>query len=55
VIVTPSIDFVRQNCNKALVLAHGKQLYFGEPTKAVSVYLTDLNMSLGTEGSKNRF
>jgi ABC-type polysaccharide/polyol phosphate transport system ATPase subunit len=55
VVVTHSIDFVRKNCNKSLVLAHGKQLYFGEPTKAVSIYLTSLNMSLGTADSGNRF
>ena len=55
VVVTHGVEFVRKSCNKALVLDHGKQLYFGEPTKAVSVYLTQLNMSLGTQESGSRF
>jgi ABC-type polysaccharide/polyol phosphate transport system ATPase subunit len=55
VVVTHGVEFVRKSCNKALVLDHGKQLYFGEPTKAVSVYLTQLNMSLGTQETGSRF
>jgi ABC-type polysaccharide/polyol phosphate transport system ATPase subunit len=55
VVVTHSIDFVRNNCNKALVMAHGKQLYFGEPSTAVSVYLSHLHLSLGTQQSATRF
>ena len=55
VVVTHSIDFVRNNCNKALVMAHGKQLYFGEPLTAVSVYLSHLHMSLGTQERGTRF
>jgi ABC-type polysaccharide/polyol phosphate transport system ATPase subunit len=55
IVVTHGVQFVRESCNKALVLDHGKQLYFGEPEKAVSVYLTQLNMSLGTKESGSRF
>jgi ABC-type polysaccharide/polyol phosphate transport system ATPase subunit len=55
VIVTHSLQFVREHCNKALVLSHGKQVYFGEPHTAVSAYLNDLHMSLTTRGGDSRF
>lgn len=55
VVVTHSIDFVRNNCNKALVLSHGKQIYFGEPKTAVAAYLTDLDMALSKKETEGRF
>ena len=55
VVVTHSIDFVRNNCNKALVMEKGQQLYFGESSTAVSIYLSHLHMSLGTQESGTRF
>jgi len=41
-VVTHSVTFVREHCNKALVLSGGRQLYFGDPRQAVAHYLTDL-------------
>jgi len=55
VVVTHSIDFVRNSCNKALVLSHGKQVYFGEPKTAVAAYLTDLHMALSKKETEGRF
>lgn len=55
VVVTHSIDFVRKSCNKALVLSHGKQIYFGEPKTAVAAYLTDLDMALSKKETEGRF
>lgn len=48
VVVTHSIDFVRKHCTKALVLSGGRQVYYGEPSTAVSAYLADRNLSVTT-------
>ncbi|HAT2115966.1 TPA: ABC transporter ATP-binding protein [Legionella pneumophila] len=49
VVVTHSTQFVVQKCNKALLLSKGKQIYYGDPTKAISLYLNELHMQ-PTEG-----
>lgn len=45
VIVTHSVSFVAQKCNKALLLVKGKQHYYGDPQIAVSHYLNELHIS----------
>lgn len=45
ILVTHSVSFVRQYCNKALVLSRGRQIFFGDPQQAVSCYLNDLQLS----------
>ncbi|MBL7480020.1 ABC transporter ATP-binding protein [Legionella bononiensis] len=44
VVVTHSTQFVVQKCNKALLLSKGKQVYYGDPAKAISLYLNELHM-----------
>nr|MBP7653145.1 ABC transporter ATP-binding protein [Candidatus Dependentiae bacterium] len=45
VIVTHSVSFVKQKCNKALLISHGKQIYYGDPDIAVTYYFNELHMS----------
>lgn len=44
VVVTHSTQFVLEKCNKALLLSHGRQVYYGDPSKAISMYLDELHM-----------
>ena len=44
VVVTHSSQFVVEKCNKALLLSKGKQLYYGDPSKAIALYLNELHM-----------
>lgn len=44
VVVTHSTHFVLEKCNKALLLSHGKQIYYGDPGKAIALYLNELHM-----------
>jgi ABC-type polysaccharide/polyol phosphate transport system ATPase subunit len=55
IVVTHSLQFIREQCNKALVLSHGQQIYFGEPKTAVSAYLNDLQISQSLNYSDTRF
>ncbi len=50
IVVTHSVAFVREQCNKAMVLSNGRQIYFGEPVQAVSTYLADLHLSPADAG-----
>ncbi len=45
IIVTHSLSFVLQKCNKVLFLSKGKQIYYGDPKTAVMHYLNELHLS----------
>jgi len=55
VIVTHSLSFVALRCNKALLLAHGKQLFYGDPKRAISFYLNELHLPPRKEYSLTRY
>ncbi len=40
VVVTHSMAFVTESCNKALLMHGGKQVHFGDPDEAVARYMT---------------
>lgn len=44
IIVTHSVPFVLNRCNKALLLHHGEQIVYGSPAEAVSRYLDILRI-----------
>lgn len=44
IVVTHSLPFVSQKCNKALFLSGGKQVYYGEPKTAITYYLNELHI-----------
>lgn len=53
VVVSHSPDTIRQNCDRAVVMNHGKVITIDEPGEAIRVYLADL-LGVGTlEGSES--
>jgi ABC-2 type transport system ATP-binding protein len=53
VVVSHSPDTIRQNCERAVVMNHGKVITIDEPGEAIRVYLADL-LGVGTlEGSES--
>jgi ABC-type polysaccharide/polyol phosphate transport system ATPase subunit len=44
IVVTHSVRFVAEKCSKALLLSHGKQIYYGDPRAAIAHYLNELHM-----------
>jgi ABC-type polysaccharide/polyol phosphate transport system ATPase subunit len=44
-VVTHGVGFVLEKCTKALLMAHGKPLYFGSPKIAVSRYFEELHLT----------
>lgn len=44
IVVTHSVPFVAEKCNKALLLSHGRQVYYGDPKSAIAHYLNELHM-----------
>ena len=53
VVVSHSPDTIRQNCDRAVVMNHGKVITVDEPGEAIRVYLADL-LGVGTlEGSES--
>jgi len=47
VVVSHGTDTIRQNCNKAMVMNHGKVITIDEPGEAIRAYLADL-LGVGT-------
>ena len=53
VVVSHGADTIRQNCERAMVMNHGKVITVDEPGEAIRVYLADL-LGVGTlEGSES--
>src|SRR5580698_6992353 len=53
VVVSHSPDTIRQNCDRAVVMNHGKVITIDEPGEAIRVYLADL-LGVGTlQGSES--
>jgi ABC-type polysaccharide/polyol phosphate transport system ATPase subunit len=47
VVVTHGLSWVREKCNKALFMSHGRIVYFGNPETACSRYLLELHREYG--------
>ena len=53
VVVSHGTDTIRQNCERVMVMNHGKVITVDEPGEAIRVYLADL-LGVGTlEGSES--
>lgn len=50
VVVTHSMPFVTERCNKAILINKGRVAFYGDPKQTVSIYLNQLHMS-GTDAS----
>ena len=44
VVVTHSIPFVAEKCNKALLISHGRQVSYGSPDIVISKFFNELHM-----------